>query len=40
MILDDIDHLKETVQYLKKNKLTIGCITGSFDLLHEGHSMQ
>lgn len=37
MILDDIDHLKETVQYLKKNKLTIGCITGSFDLLHEGH---
>ena len=37
MILDNIEQLNETVEYLKRNKQTTGCITGSFDLLHEGH---
>lgn len=37
MILVNVEQLHDTVEFLNKNKKTIGCITGSFDLLHEGH---
>ena len=31
------ENTKTSNQNLKRNKQTTGCITGSFDLLHEGH---
>ncbi len=37
MILDNIEELKETVEDINRKNYSIGCITGSFDLLHEGH---
>ena len=37
MILVNVEQLHDTVEFLTKNNITFGCITGSFDLLHEGH---
>ena len=37
MIINNLVELEKIISELKENNSKIGCITGSFDLLHDGH---